>query len=128
MLKHGRIGITRPEQFPKPFNVYEIPSEISAKGRVGKTGEPQLKDSIRCILSVASHEERERFHQNGITVTHDILQRGLPIAKEQNILALVKRGKEVRWFRVQAIHNKGEMDIDTIYYCEERGDLNGIQG
>ena len=38
-------------------------------------------------------------------------------------VALNKNGKETRWFRVQAVHNKGEMDIDTVYYCEERGDL-----
>ena len=62
----------------------------------------------------------------GVNVTHDLIQRGGPIAKEQDILALVKRGKETRWFRVQAIHNKGEMDIDTIYYCVEMGDLNGL--
>lgn len=126
MLKHGRIGMTRPEQFPKSFNVYEKDSEVSARGRVGKTSDPKLKGVLRCILSVAKPEERETFHQMGVNVTHDLIQRGGPIAKEQDILALVKRGKETRWFRVQAIHNKGEMDIDTIYYCEERGDLNGL--
>lgn len=126
MLKHGRIGMTRPEQFPQSFNLYEIDSEVSARGRVGKTSAPKLKGVLRCILSVAKPEERENFHQMGVNVTHDLIQRGGPIAKEQDILALVKRDKETRWFRVQAIHNKGEMDIDTIYYCEERGNLNGL--
>ena len=59
MLKHGRIGMTRPEQFPKPFNLYEIDSEVSARGRVGKTGDPKLKGVLRCIMSVAKPEARE---------------------------------------------------------------------
>lgn len=118
--------MTRPEQFPKSFNVYEIDSEVSARGRIGRTGDPKLRGVLRCILSVAKLEEREHYHQIGVNVTHSLIQRGSPIAKEQDIFALVKRGKEIRWFRVQAVHNKGEMDIDTIYYCEERRDLNGL--
>jgi hypothetical protein len=112
----------RPEQFPKPFKVYEQDSETSAIGRT-RLGEPTVKAEIRCILSLARPEEQQRFAQIGVTVTHSIIQRGLPTAKEQDILALLKNGKEVRRFRVQAVHNKGELDIDTVYYCEERGDL-----
>ena len=83
----------------------------------------ELKCSLRCILSVAKPEERERFNQMGVTVTHSLIQRGSPIANDSDVFALNKNGKETRWFRVQAVHNKGEMDIDTVYYCEERGDL-----
>ena len=126
MLRIGRIGLTRPEQFPKPFNVYEFDKEVSERGRAGKNGERSLKASMRCILSIAKPEERERFSQMGVNVTHDLLQRGRPVAKEQDIFALIKNGVEVRWFRVKAVHNKGEMDVDTIYYCEERGDLSGV--
>ena len=122
MLSHGRIGMMRPEQFPKPFNVYEQDSETSARGRT-RLSEPEIKAEARCILSLARPEEQQRFAQIGVTVTHSIIQRGAPIAKEQDIFALLKNGKEVRRFRVQAVHNKGELDIDTVYYCEERGDL-----
>lgn len=121
-MKHGRIGITRPESFPKPFNVYSKESSVTSIGRVTK-GDMALKCTTRCILSVAKPEERERYNQIGVKVTHSIIQRGSPIAKEQDVFVLNKNGKETRWFRVQAVHNKGEMDIDTVYYCEERGDL-----
>ncbi len=121
-MKFGRIGPTRPESFPKPFNVYSKESSVTGIGRVTK-GEMTLKGDTRCILSVAKPEERERYNQMGVKVTHSIIQRGSPIAKEQDVFALMKNGKETRWFRVQAVHNKGEMDIDTVYYCEERGDL-----
>ncbi len=122
MLKHGRIGVMRPEQFPKPFNVYEQDTKTSERGRIKLEGATP-KASTRCILSVAKPEEIERFSQIGVKVTHMIIQRGAPVAKEQDLFALVKNGKETRWFRVQSIHNKGELDIDTVYYCEERSDL-----
>lgn len=63
------------------------------------------------------------YNQTGVTVSHKIIQRGAPIAKEQDVFVLAKDGKETRCFRVQAVHNKGELDVDTTYYCEERGDL-----
>lgn len=121
MLKHGRIGIMRPEQFPKPFNVYSQESGTSERGRIHKES-LQLKGTARCILSIAKPEEAQRFNQIGVTVTHTIIQRGTPIAKEQDIFVLTKGGMETRRFRVQAVHNKGELDIDTVYYCEERSD------
>ena len=121
MLKHGRIGIMRPEQFPKPFNVYEKDTQTSERGRLHQ-GSPELKASVKCILSIAEPDEQQRFNQLGVKITHTIIQRGSPIAKEQDVFVLAKGGRETRRFRVQAVHNKGELDIDTIYYCEERGD------
>ena len=121
MLKHGRIGIMRPEQFSKPFNVYSQESDTSERGRIHKDS-PQLNATARCILSIAKPEEAQRFNQIGVNVTHTIIQRGIPIAKEQDIFVLAKGGVETRRFRVQAVHNKGELDIDTVYYCEERSD------
>lgn len=122
MLKHGRIGMMRPEQFPQPFNIYSQGTKTSSTGRERLQGaEPQTK--ALCILAIATPEERESYRQKSVTVTHTIIQRGAPIAKENDIFVLAKRGIETRKFRVQAVHNKGELDIDTVYYCEERNDL-----
>ena len=63
----------------------------------------------------------------GVTVTHTIFHRGIPAAKENDVFVLLKNGEETRFFRVQAIQDHGEMDVFTTYYCEERGDVNGIQ-
>lgn len=122
MLPFGRIGMTRPESFPKKFNLYSQDTDSSEIGRV-RRGEPTLKAKLRCILSIANPVEVQRFNQMEVTVTHTIFHRGAAIAKENDIFKLVKGGKETRMFRVQAIRNSGEMDIDTTYYCEERGDL-----
>lgn len=125
MLPFGRIGLTRPESFPKLFRVYTQGTYTSDRGRE-RRDEPTLKTTLRCILSIAKPDEIERFSQMGVKVTHTIFQRGAPDAKENDVFALYKGGKETRFFRVQAVHNKGEMDIDTTYYCEERGDRNGL--
>lgn len=124
MLRFGRIGIMRPEQFPKLFRVYSQGTATSERGRE-RLCEPELKTELRCILSIAKPEEIERYNQIGVKVTHTIFQRGGPDAKENDVFALVKKGTETRFFRVQAVHNKGELDIDTTYYCEERGDRSG---
>ncbi|MEF9973722.1 MAG: hypothetical protein RR893_07295 [Clostridia bacterium] len=122
MLKHGRIGMTRPEQFPKLFRVYTVENGTNERGRV-RAKSPDFSRAVRCILSTAKPDEQERFNQMGVKVTHTIIQRGAPVAKENDLFVLVKNGAETRRFRVQAFHNKGEMDIDTVYYCEERGDI-----
>ena len=108
--------------FRKPFNIYGQDTESSIRGRE-RLKAPALKASVRCILSVATPEEKMMYSQTGVAVSHKIIQRGAPIAKEQDTFVLAKGGKETRCFRVQAVHNKGELDVDTTYYCEERGDL-----
>lgn len=125
MLKHGRIGMTRPENFPKTFKVYSVVSGTSEIGRI-RHGERTEKCTIKCILSIAKPDEIERFSQIGVKVTHTIFQRGAPAAKEHDIFALIKGDKETRVFECQAVHNKGEMDIDTTYYCEERSDRKWV--
>lgn len=122
-MRFGTIGVTRPEQFPQPFNVYEVQTEATERGRTKETGR-SLKTQITCILSRATPDEQIRFHQLSTTVTHRVLQRGTPIADKGDLLALVKDGQETRTFRIQAVHDKGGMGIHTVYYCEERSDKN----
>ena len=123
-MQFGRIGMTRPEKFPKKFNVYRYENTTTDAGRIraGSTV-PVKKLELRCILSVADPDEVQRFSQMVGVVTHTIFHRGHAQAKKNDVFRLVKNGKETREFRVQAIRNSGEMDIDTTYYCEERGDI-----
>lgn len=123
MMQLGRIGMTRPESFPKLFYVFsQGTTTSSATGRLLKEA-PTKKAELRCILSVAKPDEVERFRQNDVRITHTIFHRGAPQAKENDVFKLIKNGVATRSFRVMSIHNKGEMDIDTTYYCEERGDV-----
>ena len=121
-MRMGRLGVTRPENFPKQFNVYGKAGALTDIGRPTH-GEETFKGTLRAILAVAKPEERLRYNQLGVNVTHTLLQRGMPQAKEQDVVALVRNGTETRRFRIQTVHNKGTMDIHTVYYCEERSDL-----
>ena len=118
----GRVGMKRPEDFPKLFYIYSQEASKSAIGRPTK-GTTTKKAEAYCILSVADPDEVERFSQDAIKVTHKIFHKGPPLAKQDDVLKLVKNGVPTRTFRVAAQHDKGEMSIFTTYYCEERGDV-----
>lgn len=121
-MLHGRIGPMRPEQFPKQFRAYSHDTTTTERGRE-KQGERKLIGEFRGILASAKPDEQDRYRQLNKVVTHAIIQRGAPIANEYDTLVLIKNGKESRSFRIQAAHNKGELDIDTVYMCEERSDV-----
>lgn len=125
MNTFGRIGMKRPEDFPKLFEVYKHETETSDRGRTLRKA-PELIGNVKCTLSIASPDEQQRFHQIGVTVTHTIFHPGKPIARENDIFVLSVEGKPRRFFRVQAVHDHGEMDVFTTYYCEERGDIRGL--
>ena len=125
-MRFGVIGMKRPEDFPKLFRIYRAEAETSDRGRE-RIGTPSKIGERRCILSIAKPDEQQRFGQIGVTVTHTIFHAGTPAAKENDVFALLKNEEETRFFRVQAIQDHGEMDVFTTYYCEERGDVNGIQ-
>ena len=125
-MRYGAIGMKRPEAFPKLFNIYRAETSTSDRGRE-RIGTPEKIGERRCILSVAKPEEQPRYGQMGVTVTHTIFHTGMPAAKENDIFALLKGEEETRFFRVQAVQDHGEMSVFTTYYCEERGDVNGLQ-
>jgi len=122
-MRLGRIGMTRPENFPKLFYVYgPETTESSSVGRVISKA-PAKKLELMCTLSIADPDEVERFKQNKVDVSHTIFHPGPPQAQTGDIFRLIKNGVPTRYFTVKAVHNKGEMDIKTTYYCEERGDI-----
>lgn len=125
-MRFGVIGMKRPEDFPKLFRIYRAEAETSDRGRE-RSNTPTKVGERRCILSIAKPDEQQRFGQMGVTVTHTIFHTGTPAAKENDVFALLKGEEETRFFRVQAVQDHGEMDIFTTYYCEERGDINGLQ-
>lgn len=117
----------RPEDFDHPFRIYRESTETSARGRV-KGNNLVLVGELNCILSEMKPEEKLTFNQMGVTVTHTIFHPGAEEAKKNDMLVLCdkKTGEEKRYFRVQCLKDHGEMKIFTTYYCEERGDLNGL--
>lgn len=122
-MRFGRLGIMRPESFPQTFNHYTQATETSDRGRETLKTPVKKTATLRGILAEARPEEQQRYNQLGVHVTHTILQRGAPQAGINDLLVLVKAGTETRQFRIEAVHDKGEMGIETAYICEERGDI-----
>ena len=120
-LPFGRLGITTPETVPRVFHVYTSDTDTTERGR-DKATAPTFVCTFRGIMARASPQEQLQFNQLGTVVTHSVIQRGQPLAGENDALILIRNGKPHRQFRVQAVHNKGSLDIDTVYFCQERSD------
>lgn len=125
-MRFGTIGPRRPEAFLRTFRIYRAKAQASDRGRIRREEHSEMVGEVKCILSVIKPDEQNRYSQMNVTVTHTIFHSGSPVARENDVLVLVKGDKETRYFRVQSIQNHGEMDIFTTYYCEERGDINGL--
>ena len=123
----GAIGMKRPEDFTKIFKIYRAETQTSSRGRI-KKNEPAYVRQLHCILSEIKPDEKLTFNQMGVTVTHTIFHTGAEEAKENDMLVLCDEatGEAKRYFRVKALKDHGGMAIFTTYYCEERGDINGL--
>ena len=110
----------RPGQGFRPFEVYERNGGTTPTGRP-YTGSYTSKGSVIGIISQASQQEVEQWKQSGHPITHTIVQRGtMNRAKATDVLML--KGTERR-FLVQGVHDPGELGHFTVYYVEERIDL-----
>ena len=113
-------GMLRPGQGFRPFTVLRKKGETTATGRVmAKTLTPD--GEIYGIISQATQKEIEQWKQNGHPITHTIVQRGTKDrAKADDVLEL--NGTNRR-FSVKGTHDPGELGHFTVYYVEERMDL-----
>lgn len=110
----------RPGNLLKDFTVEKATTNNTQRGR--KTTAYDTAGDIRllAVLAEAKPEEVERFRQQSHPITHTITQRGRPKAKAGD--RLVHGG---RYFYIQGVDDVGELGITTIYYAEERSDLDG---
>ena len=110
----------RPGQGFKTYRVLRRESGLSEKGRP-YTNALKPQGEISGIISKANQYEKEQWKQSGHPITHTIIQRGNPIrAKATDVLELT--GTDRR-FLVQGARDPGELGHFTVYYVEERLDL-----
>lgn len=113
-------GMLRPGQGFRQFTV------LQKKGGKTATGRPMAQSLTPCgviygIISQASQKEIEQWKQNGHPITHTILQRGTENrGKADDVLEL--NGTKRR-FSVKGTHDPAELGHFTVYYVEERADL-----
>lgn len=113
-------GLLRPGQGFKAFAVLRKKGGTTASGRP-KATTLSPDGEIYGIISQASQREVEQWKQNGHPITHTIVQRGTKDrAKASEILEL--KGTNRR-FSIKGVTDPGELGHFTIYYVEEREDL-----
>lgn len=113
-------GMLRPGQGFRKFTV------LQKKGGTTATGRPMAQSltpdgEIYGIISKASQKEIEQWKQNGHPITHTIVQRGTKNrGKADDVLEL--NGTNRR-FSVKGTRDPAELGHFTVYYVEEREDL-----
>lgn len=111
-------GLLRPGQGFRPFTVLRKKGGTTATGRATATSLSPDGEIIG-IISQASQKEIEQWKQNGHPITHTILQRGTKNrAKATDILEITGRR-----FIIKGTADPAELGHFTIYYVEERADL-----
>ncbi len=113
-----RYMYLRPGSMFKQFIIERDEETISTFGRPKAAYGEDSRSVLKGCLADASENDRERWKQLQHPITHTIVQRGLPLAKEEDRLIL---GDRV--FIVHAVDDCGSLGITTIYYAEERKDL-----
>lgn len=87
-------------------------------------------ETIKGIISQASQREKDEWKQAGHPITHTIVQKGnRNRANAGDFLSLSKRNEsgeaepQGRYFYIQGTHDPGELGHFTVYYVEERLDM-----
>lgn len=108
----------------RPGNLYKdfIIEENTAA--VGRTGRPQTSYNnggnrmLRGALAEATPKQKLEWEQLQHPITHTVVQDGRPKAKAEDKLVF---GNRV--FIIQGLEEPGSIGVCTIYYVEERMDV-----
>lgn len=114
---NARMMYLRPGNLFKHFIVEESIEQVSSTGRP-TTG--YSSDGTKMLFGcLASASEYDKAHGTADhIITHTIVQRGRPCAKQKDRLLLGNR-----MFYVVDVDDADSLGIATIYYAEERTDV-----
>lgn len=115
-----RPGRFRPGNLFKDFWVESKITSLTSRGRPTSSFGKDEAVHFLAVLAEAKPTEIERFRQIDHPITHTITQQGRPKAKAKD--RLIHDG---RIFYVQGVDNPGDLGLWTIYYAEERSDVDG---
>lgn len=112
------IFYLRPGNLFKDFLVAKSGGGVDSKGRAAKSYDTDNATMIRAVLAQATPQEKARWEQIQHPITHTIVDRGRPRAKENDLMTCGDRK-----FFIQGVDEPGQLGLYTIYYVEERRDL-----
>lgn len=108
----------------RPGNLYHVFIIESGSQEIGEFGRPKQRYSgeeqrtLWGCLADATTADKERWAQLQHPITHTVEQPGAPKAKAEDKLVLGDR-----IFLIQGVDDCGALGIATLYYVEERTDV-----
>lgn len=109
----------RPGNLVRAFVLERKTETIEPTGRVRAEYDTENTELIYAVLAQASPRETERWQQLQHPITHIMTQRGRSKAREGDRLV-----HNNRTFYVQGVDDPDEIGAATLYYVEERNDVN----
>lgn len=103
----------------KDFIVEPVRRTVNAKGRPQTSYDTDSRAILRGVIADAGPEAVARYSQTAHPCTHQIVQRGGVKAKPGDRLV-----RASAHYYVLGVDNVAELGIATIYYVEERTDLD----
>lgn len=109
----------RPGNLIKNFTIEPISRKKTSTGRAQTSYDEQSAAVLRGVIASASPEAVTKYSQAEHPCTHQIVQHGGDKAKPGDRLV-----REHSHYYVLGVDDIGELNIATIYYVEERADLD----
>lgn len=109
----------RPGNLIKDFVVEPVKRNVTTKGRAQTTYDTETRGVLRGVIADADAKAVDRYSRTDHPCTHQIVQRGGEKAKPGDRLV---RGHA--HYYILGVDNIAAMGIATIYYVEERLDLD----
>lgn len=117
-MSNVRLMYLRPGNLFKEFIIESTEQEVSSTGRVVNKHKGDGTNTLKGCLAQANDSDISKHSVPEHTVTHTIVQKGIPRAKRTDKLIL---GDRV--FYICDIDDVGMLGLATIYYAEERRDV-----
>ena len=118
-MYNTRMMYLRQGNMFKEFFIEKRNQAVSITGRPINEFIP-TQESLKGCLAEADPKEVMNWQQLQTPITHTIVQKGIPKAEKGQRLRLRERT-----FDIKAVDDCGGLGISTIYYVEERRDING---
>lgn len=115
---NARAMYIRPGNLFKEFVIEKKGTTVTDTGRVAADYKGDGSKTLKGCLADADAKDKESRSTKEHTVTHTIVQAGVPLAKRTDKLIL---GKRV--FYIVDMDDAGGLGVSTIYYAEERNDV-----
>lgn len=103
----------------KDFIIEPLKRGVSTTGRAKTTYDTDTRRILRGVIAAADANEIARYSQTEHPCTHQIVQRGGEKAKPGDRLV-----RDHSHYYILGVDNVAAMGIATIYYVEERVDLD----